>query len=79
MGGTRCPAGQLPHIMEQVMRLVTWKEIKQLGLVPYTRQHFERLGRAGHAPLRRKYRNRAVWVYEEILDWAQRFQPVPRS
>ncbi len=59
------------------MRLVTWKEIKELGLVPYTRQHFERLGRAGHAPLRRKYRNRAVWVYEEILHWLQGFQPVP--
>ena len=59
------------------MRLVTWKEIEELGLVTYTRQHFERLGRAGHAPVRRKYRNRAVWVYEEILTWQDGFLPVP--
>ena len=59
------------------MRLVTWKDIEELQLVPYTRQHFERLGRAGHAPVRRKYRNRAVWVYEEILEWLKRFLPVP--
>lgn len=58
------------------MKLVTWKELKALGLVPYTRQHFERLGRKGHAPLRRKWRNRAVWVLSEVEDWATRFQPV---
>ena len=62
------------------MRLVTWKEIKQLGLVPYTRQHFERLGRAGHAPLRRKYRNRAVWNYDEVVRWQEAsLRTVPRS
>lgn len=60
-------------------RLVTWKELKQLGLVPYSRQHFERLGRAGHAPLRRRYRNRTVWSLGEVTDWLTSFQPVPPS
>lgn len=58
------------------MKLVTWKELKGLGLVPYTRQHFERLGRAGHAPLRRKWRNRAVWVLSEVEDWVKKFLKV---
>ncbi len=58
------------------MKLVTWKELKQLGLCPYTRQHFERLGRAGHAPLRRKFRNRAVWDLHEIEHWLMQFRPV---
>jgi predicted DNA-binding transcriptional regulator AlpA len=58
------------------MKLVTWKELKELGLVPYTRQHFERLGRAGTAPVRRKFRNRAVWVLSEVQAWQERFQLV---
>ena len=54
-------------------RMMTWKELKQLGLVPYTRQHFERLGRAGQAPLRRRFRNRAVWMLSEIRAWREQF------
>jgi len=57
-------------------RLVTWKELRQY--IPYTRQHFERLGRAGKAPVRRKFRNRAVWVWSEVQEWLKQFQPVPQ-
>jgi len=59
------------------MRFVTWKEIVQLKLVPYSRQHFERLVRRGLAPQKRKRGNRTVWVFEELVDWQQKaFQPV---
>lgn len=56
--------------------LATWKDLKALGLVPYTRQHFERLGRRGLAPVRRKFRNRAVWLLEEVTAWHRNFLPV---
>jgi predicted DNA-binding transcriptional regulator AlpA len=53
------------------MRFVTWKEIKELGLVPYSRQYIGRLEKVGKFPLRRRARRRVVWVYEEILEWQE--------
>jgi predicted DNA-binding transcriptional regulator AlpA len=61
--------------MEVRMRFVTWKEIKELGLVPYSRQYIGRLERAGKFPLRRRARRRVVWVYEEILEWQETWLP----
>ena len=58
-------------------RVVTWKEIKELGLVPYTRQYVGRLERQGRFPQRRKHGNRVVWYLDEIVDWFNRmFQPI---
>ena len=51
------------------MRFVTWKELKDLGLVPYSRQYIGRLERRGLFPLRRRVRRRVVWIYDEILEW----------
>ena len=61
------------------MRYLTWKEIVALGLCPYSRQHFCRLGRLGRAPLRRKRGNRVVWVYDEVVQWQATFLPVVGS
>jgi predicted DNA-binding transcriptional regulator AlpA len=57
--------------MEVRMRFVTWKEIKALGLVPYSRQYIGRLERDGKFPLRRRLRRRVVWVYDEIIAWQE--------
>lgn len=53
------------------MRFVTWQEIKELGLCPYSRQYVGRLEHAGHFPLRRRVRRRVVWIYEEVLEWQE--------
>jgi len=59
------------------MHFVTWKEIKELRLVPYTRQHWDRLVARKLAPQKRKRGNRVVWVLEEVLAWqATYFPPV---
>ena len=57
--------------------VVTWKEIKALRLVPYTRQYVGRLERQRRFPQRMKHGNRVVWYLDEIVDWFNRmFQPV---
>lgn len=63
----------------RAMRFATWKRLVELELVPYSRQHWERLGRAGKAPVRRKLGNRAVWLVDEVLAWQRNFLPADQG
>lgn len=56
------------------MRFVTWAEIKELGLCPYS-QYVGRLERQNRFPLRRRVRRRVVWIYDEILEWQETWLP----
>lgn len=63
-------------------RLVTYKELRALG-VPYSRQHVDRLERAGQFPQRRRLgQARVVWELIEIEEWIDtrpRCHQLPRS
>lgn len=63
------------------MRMLTWKQLKELGLVVYSRQHWDRKEKAGEVPKRRviawrvvrgtkqRIPSRVAWVEEEIVAW----------
>lgn len=49
------------------MRFVTWKQMKELGLCPWSRAHVARLEAVGEYPRRVTLgQQRVVWVREEI-------------
>jgi len=49
------------------MRFVTWKQMKEEGLCPWSRAHVQRLEAAGQYPKRVTLgQQRVVWVREEI-------------
>ena len=52
------------------MRIIDWKQLKVMQ--PYSRQHVDRLEKAGKFPLRVKLgQNRVGWVYDEIVEHLQ--------
>lgn len=56
------------------MRLVTYKELRLLFNIPFSRQHILRLQVAGKFPLRRKVGNVNFWVYDEVAAWIEKLQ-----
>ena len=59
-----------PTINEQ-SRLLTYKELKSLKGVSYTRLHLDRLEKAGTFPTRIKIGARVYWYEHEIDEWIQ--------
>ena len=49
--------------------LVTFKELRKLFGIPFTRQHILRLQAVGRFPLRRKVGNLNFWTREEVEEW----------
>jgi hypothetical protein len=49
--------------------LVTFKELRRIFGIPFTRQHVLRLEKLGRFPLRRKVGNVNFWTREEIEAW----------
>ena len=50
------------------MELIDWKQMKEMHLNPYSRQHTKRLENAGLYPKRVQIgRHRVGWVLQEIL------------
>jgi prophage regulatory protein len=55
------------------MRIIDWKQMKEMHLNPYSRQHTKRLEDAGLYPKRvRIGNNRVGWVLDEILKHNQK-------
>lgn len=50
------------------MRIIDWKVLK--SMVPYSRQHIQRLENDGLFPKRVQLgKARVGWVYDEVVDW----------
>jgi predicted DNA-binding transcriptional regulator AlpA len=61
-------------------RLVTFKQLREYG-IPYSRQHWDRLERAGEVPQRINLgKCRVVWELKQVEEWidTRRKQP-PKS
>ena len=53
--------------LEQTIQLVTWRELKEIYRLPWSRQHVGRLEKVGRFPKRVKLNNfRCCWIREEI-------------
>ena len=60
------------------MQLVTYKELRLLFNIPFSRQHILRLQAAGKFPLHRKIGNQNFWTADEIREWIEQLRrPAP--
>ena len=60
------------------MRLVTFKELKELFGIPYRPQTILKKQKARQFPLRVKQGNLNFWRYDEVAEWVKNLQsPTP--
>jgi prophage regulatory protein len=58
------------HLQITPPRLLTWKQLKEIFGIPFSREHTRRLEKAGAFPRRvRLSPQKIVWYEDEILAW----------